>query len=1161
AWAAFPTVVSPFRASAPRSRSPAMTPNRDAGPTAASTSVWFRKRGPAGRFPPGPDWLTRRLSRHSKTEAKEFHMAIPVYLWLKDDGGADIKGSVNVQSREGSVEIVAQDHSVYIPTDNNTGKLTGARVHTPFLFTKEIDASSPYLYKAVGTGQTLKSAEFKWYRIDDAGQEVEYFNTLLENVKVVRVAPKMHDVKDPAKEKHNHLEMIELRYEKVLIKNAWLRASMEEDNQQLRSAHVLAALIESPKLLACVDAWPLLSVSDVQLRHLLPVLDQHSDERQQPPECLDLTPNAPPKACGGEPGNPALARFTQDITDKARRGEIDPVLGRDDEIRQVIDILSRRRKNNPILVGEPGVGKTALVEGLALRIVAGNVPASLKPVSVRTLDLGLLQAGAGVKGEFEQRLKDVIEAVQQAEHPVLLFIDEAHTLIGAGNQAGGADAANLLKPALARGELRTIAATTWGEYKQYFERDPALERRFQTVKVDEPDDATAMVMLRGLKARYASHHGVHIEDTAIQAAVLLSRRYLPGRKLPDKAVDLLDTASARVRMSLDCQPQPLVTLKALQCALEQERQALEEDARINGRNADERLAAIAAQLAAHGAALASLERQHGDELELSNRLLAARHADVDDAEAYAAVQAQLKAVQGDAPLLSLDVDARSVAQVIADWTGVPLSSLLKDQQSSLLMLEQTLADRVIGQDRALTAMAQRLRAAKTGLTEEHAPLGVFLLEAHTVSQLKGAPPGYVGYGQGGVLTEAVRQRPYSVVLLDEVEKAHRDVLNLFYQVFDRGFMRDGEGPPRRIRRRTSRTAAAGVAQAFPAGPAGALPDPHLPATGGCGAQAHRRPQTGQGRRPVTPALRPRLPGRMMNDTIARFFDHSRHKLAVHGLAVPLDVLAFEGEEQLSQPFLYRIEFTSVERDIAADQILGKSAQFSLHAALHTLPKAIRGLPVPKVQALRTLHGVITGFKRLSGSADEARYEVTLQPLLALLGRGKQFRIYQHQSVPEIVESILRTRHDFEGQDFRFTLVREYPRREQVMQYGESDLAFISRLLAEVGIWYRFTNDERLGLAVVEFHDDQRHYVKPRISLPYRPQSGLGSSGEDGVWQLQASHEVVEKNIHFRAYHHRDARAWLDGSVDQTRSDTTTYGEAYHYAEPYKALGDKLDQDE
>ena len=614
-----------------------------------------------------------------------------------------------------------------------------------------------------------------------------------------------------------------------LIKNAWVHASLDEDNEQLRSAHVLAALIETPDLLACVEAWPLLSLSEVQLRHLLPLLDQHSDERAQTGEGLDLVPDAAPLgSVMSAAANPVLARFTQDITDKARKGEIDPVLGRDDEIRQVIDILSRRRKNNPILVGEPGVGKTALVEGLALRIVEGNVPASLKPVSVRTLDLGLLQAGAGVKGEFEQRLKDVIEAVQQAEHPVLLFIDEAHTLIGAGNQAGGADAANLLKPALARGELRTIAATTWSEYKQYFERDPALERRFQTVKVDEPDDATAMVMLRGLKARYASHHGVHIEDAAIQAAVLLSRRYLPGRQLPDKAVDLLDTASARVRMSLDCQPQPLIASNARQSALEQERQALEDDQRINGRNADERLSVIAEQLLSLGDELARLQEQHADELDLAQTLLAARHAEVFDAGICADLQAQLKAIQGDAPLLSLDVDDRSVAQVIADWTGVPLSSLLKDEQAGLLTLEHSLAARVIGQDRALTAMAQRLRAAKTGLTEEDSPLGVFLLvgssgigktetalaladtlfggekslitlnlseyqEAHTVSQLKGAPPGYVGYGQGGVLTEAVRQRPYSVVLLDEVEKAHRDVLNLFYQVFDRGFMRDGEG--------------------------------------------------------------------------------------------------------------------------------------------------------------------------------------------------------------------------------------------------------------------------------------------------------------------------------------------------------------------------------
>ncbi len=292
-----------------------------------------------------------------------------------------------------------------------------------------------------------------------------------------------------------------------------------------------------------------------------------------------------------------------------------------------------------------------------------------------------------------------------------------------------------------------------------------------------------------------------------------------------------------------------------------------------------------------------------------------------------------------------------------------------------------------------------------------------------------------------------------------------------------------------------------------------------------------------------------------------FFDHSRHKLVVNRLPCSLDVLAFEGEEQLSQPFLYRVEFTSVEQDIGAERVLGRDAQFSLHAAAHTLPVPIRGLPVPSVKPLRTLHGVVTGFKRLSGSADEARYEITLQPRLALLARGRQFRIYQHQSVPQIVESILRSRHDFEGQDFLFSLVRDYPKREQVMQYGESDLAFVSRLLAEVGIWYRFTNDERLGIAVVEFHDDQRHYVRPRISLPFRPQSGLGGSGQDGVWGVQVSHEVVEKNVHFRAYHHRDASAWLDGDVDQTRGDSTTYGEAYHYAEPYKVLGDKLDQDE
>jgi type VI secretion system protein VasG len=388
-----------------------------------------------------------------------------------------------------------------------------------------------------------------------------------------------------------------------LISNAWLRASLDSQ-EQLRSAHLLGALLESPELLACEAAWPLFSISKTQLQHLFVLLDQHSEERPQVQQeaAIDQAPASidglgkPSSAIGNHDAFQAvLDRFTQDVTAKAREGQIDPVFGRDDEIRQVIDILSRRRKNNPLLVGEPGVGKTALVEGLALRIVEGNVPDSLKPVSVRTLDLGLLQAGAGVKGEFEQRLKNVIDAVQQSANPVLLFIDEAHTLIGAGNQAGGADAANLLKPALARGELRTIAATTWSEYKQYFERDAALERRFQKVKVDEPDDHNACLMLRGLKARYASHHGVHIQDAAVQAAVTLSRRYLTGRQLPDKAVDLLDTASARVRMSLDCEPQALVRLKAGQAALGLERQALAEDAQLCDCSVDERLALIDAQ--------------------------------------------------------------------------------------------------------------------------------------------------------------------------------------------------------------------------------------------------------------------------------------------------------------------------------------------------------------------------------------------------------------------------------------------------------------------------------------------------------------------------------------------------------------------------------------
>nr|WP_303201699.1 type VI secretion system ATPase TssH [Hafnia paralvei] len=626
-----------------------------------------------------------------------------------------------------------------------------------------------------------------------------------------------------------------------LIKHAWLDASLQENTDAVRSAHLLAALIGKPNLLATDAVWPLLSISTTQLSRLLPLLDAQSEERpelqtglqhpQQPSSSNTESAANEPSTSGVSPMQEAhlavLNKFTLDVTEKARSGSIDPVFGRDMEIRQMVDILSRRRKNNPILVGEPGVGKTALVEGLALRIAEGNVPDSLKTVSVRTLDLGLLQAGAGVKGEFEQRLKNVIEAVQQSPEPVLLFIDEAHTIIGAGNQAGGADAANLLKPALARGELRTIAATTWSEYKQYFERDAALERRFQMVKVDEPDDEMACLMLRGLKERYATHHGVHIQDAAVKAAVTLSRRYITGRQLPDKGVDLLDTASARVRMSLDTVPEQLTQMNAQLAALEMEKQAIEQDLVFSSGADIERLSAIDQLSVELQRQQTALDAQYQQERELTQQLLEVRQ-DISRQSERAAIQQQLSELQGSHPLLSLDVDVRTVANVIADWTGVPLGSLLKDEQTSLLQLEHQLGERVIGQQAALGALAQRLRAAKTGLTSENGPLGVFLLvgpsgvgktesalaladdlfggekslitinmseyqEAHTVSQLKGSPLGYVGYGQGGILTEAVRKRPYSVVLLDEVEKAHRDVLNLFYQVFDRGFMRDGEG--------------------------------------------------------------------------------------------------------------------------------------------------------------------------------------------------------------------------------------------------------------------------------------------------------------------------------------------------------------------------------
>ncbi|WP_322977785.1 type VI secretion system ATPase TssH [Pseudomonas sp. C11] len=542
-----------------------------------------------------------------------------------------------------------------------------------------------------------------------------------------------------------------------------------------------------------------------------------------------------------------LDQYTQDLTADARAGRIDPIVGRDGEIRQSIDILLRRRQNNPILVGAPGVGKTAVVEGLALRIAAGDVPPPLQDVILRVLDLGLLQAGAGVKGEFEQRLKGVIDAVRNSEQPIILFIDEAHTLIGAGGSEGGSDAANLLKPALARGELRTLAATTWLEYKKYFEKDPALARRFQLVQVEEPDEATAVEMLRGVAAKLEQHHGVQVLDSAIHDAVKLSHRYISGRQLPDKAISVLDTACARVSLGQHDVPPPLESLRHRQQALGEELQRLRRE-QATGLDHRERITALEQESTDNQAAIRELETRWGEEREAVRELLEARrellalsesadasHPDeaLDEridhlAAELTRLETGLDAIRQDDPLVPEQVDSRTVAAVIAGWTGIPIGKMLADEAYAVRTLGQRLGQRVMGQNGALATIAQRIQAYRAGLTDPAKPVGVFLLvgptgvgktetayaladalyggernlisinlseyqEAHTVSQLKGAPPGYVGYGTGGVLTEAVRRRPYSVVLLDEIEKAHPDVLEAFYNVFDKGVMEDGTG--------------------------------------------------------------------------------------------------------------------------------------------------------------------------------------------------------------------------------------------------------------------------------------------------------------------------------------------------------------------------------
>ncbi len=617
---------------------------------------------------------------------------------------------------------------------------------------------------------------------------------------------------------------------------AWVYGSLKYGEARIRSAHLILGILKTHSLRNVLYgiSSEFKKITPDLLADNLPAIVRDSVEQQDSAALSESGAAAP---ATGASGKSALAQYAVDMTARARNNEIDPVSGRDEEIRQIVDILMRRRQNNPLLTGEAGVGKTAVVEGLALRLASGDVPPSLREVSLYLLDIGLLSAGASMKGEFESRLRQVIDEVQASEKPIVLFIDEIHTLIGAGGAAGTGDAANLLKPALARGQLRTIGATTWAEYKKYIEKDPALTRRFQVVQVHEPAEARALIMLRGLAGRLESHHQVLLLDEAIDAAVRLSHRYIPARQLPDKAVALLDTACARVAVSQHAQPPAVEDCRRRIEHLQIERDIAQRELQV-GVGSEARIANIDSDLESAREQLGQLEDNWRTEQELAARLFELRQIlrDEETSEqlrnetltALRQVQQQLEAQQGEAPLIFPSVDANAVAAVVADWTGIPVGRMVKDEASSVLQLSDSLEKRVIGQRDGLDAITRRIQTSRARLTDPNKPVGVFLLcgpsgvgktetalalaetlyggeqnlisinmsefqEAHTVSTLKGAPPGYVGYGEGGVLTEAVRRRPYSVVLLDEVEKAHADVHEIFFQVFDKGWMEDGEG--------------------------------------------------------------------------------------------------------------------------------------------------------------------------------------------------------------------------------------------------------------------------------------------------------------------------------------------------------------------------------
>lgn len=624
---------------------------------------------------------------------------------------------------------------------------------------------------------------------------------------------------------------------------AWVYGSLKYGDARIRSAYLLLGILKSNALrnvLYGISPAFKKITPDVLADSLHAIVDGSAEDLDSAALSAEKGPARVGEAgSAGSGQQSALAQYAVDMTARARNNEIDPVSGRDEEIRQMVDILMRRRQNNPLLTGEAGVGKTAVVEGFALRLARGDVPESLRDISLYLLDIGLLQAGASMKGEFESRLRAVIDEVQASEKPIVLFIDEIHTLIGAGGAAGTGDAANLLKPALARGELRTIGATTWAEYKKYIEKDPALTRRFQTIQVHEPDEKKALIMLRGLADKLEEHHQVLLLDEAIEAAVKLSHRYIPARQLPDKAVALLDTACARVAVSQYAQPAALEDISRTIEHLNIEKSIAERELKL-GLGVQSRIDEIETKLTQSDALFEELTIAWDAERALVTELLEARRALRGDddaldeskrAELLAKVeelQTTLTTQQAESPLIFAAVDSNAVAAVVADWTGIPVGRMVKDQAHSILQLADTLEQRVIGQSHALNAIAERIQTSRAKLTDPNKPVAVFMLcgpsgvgktetalalaeslyggeqnlitinmsefqEAHTVSTLKGAPPGYVGYGEGGVLTEAVRRRPYSVVLLDEVEKAHPDVHEIFFQVFDKGWMEDGEG--------------------------------------------------------------------------------------------------------------------------------------------------------------------------------------------------------------------------------------------------------------------------------------------------------------------------------------------------------------------------------